>query len=189
MPHKEYRGRGGTNIIERDQRLRPASIVIADGVEYAMSPQGGQQLLNEERQQRGTDGGKKQVVDHKEARKLQRFLVAHELSSAQDDDIVRNYQTGRFPKGGERRLARNEAKVFRRMADDGGVELVEKGPEMHSKRPVKSGQRGGREFGEISSSGHYDGISRGPAASFSGETSIQRGAGRGKGRPSNEFLK
>lgn len=43
-----FETKGKTNIIKRDQWLRPPSIMVADGEEYAIPPYSRQQLLNKQ---------------------------------------------------------------------------------------------------------------------------------------------
>lgn len=93
-----------------------------------MSPDGRQQLLNEESQQSGADDGEIKIVDHKQAVQLIRRSIPHELPSTEYDDIVRDQRPRRRLERRHRRDSLLESEVLWRIAPNGGVHLVEDRP-------------------------------------------------------------
>lgn len=77
-----------TYIVENDQGLSPTTVVVTDGEENAMVPDGGDQLLDEQSQKRCADGGQVEVVDHEQQVQLEGLAVLHERATTEDDDIV-----------------------------------------------------------------------------------------------------
>lgn len=78
----------GTHIVEDNERLGPAAIDVADGVEDALANESREELLNEQRQEDTTDGGEVEVVDEEERLELEGLAVAHQLPAAKDDGVV-----------------------------------------------------------------------------------------------------
>lgn len=93
-----------------------------------MSPDGRQQLLNEESQQSGADDGEIKIVDHEQAVQLIRRSIPHELPSTEDDDIVRDQRPRRRRKRRHWRDSSLESKILWRIAPNGGERLVEDRP-------------------------------------------------------------
>lgn len=129
-----------TYIVERNKRLGPAALVVADGVEDAVTDQSGQQLLNEESQEHTTDRGQVEVVDHEQEVELERRAIAHDFPAAKDDDVVGDEHRGGGLEGGHGRDALLELEFFRGIAHDGLVAGVEDGPEVDAERTVERGR-------------------------------------------------
>ena len=136
-------------IVQSDQRLRPAAFMIADGEEQSFPGHGGQQLLDEERQQNGTDHGEIQVVNHEEPGELHGFSVSHELPSPEGDGIVGDDAGHRRRQGRKGRLALGEAEVLRMMAYHGPVGFVENGPQMDPERSIEGGRGESEQVGPV----------------------------------------
>lgn len=102
--------------------------MVTDRKEDASPPKRRRQLLDEESQESSAYNGEIQVVYHEQGIQLERWPVPHELSSTQHSDIVR-YKHSRSRR--ERRhgcLPGHKPEVLRRVAFDGGEELVENWP-------------------------------------------------------------
>ena len=102
--------------------------MVADGEEDSLADNCREQLLNEESQQKGADGGQVQVVDEEERLELEGLAVAHQLSTAEDDEVVDDDEDGRRLERGHGRLEGHELEVIGRVANDGRPELVKDGP-------------------------------------------------------------
>lgn len=102
--------------------------MIADGEEDAMSPDGGQQLFNEENQQRAADQGEAEVVDHEQGVQLQGSALLHELPAAENDDIVGDQKDSSLLEGRQRRDPLDKLEFAGGIADDLLKGLVENGP-------------------------------------------------------------
>ena len=121
-------GNKGTNVVQNNQRLGPATFAVADGKEDTLADHGPQKLLNEESQEDAADGGEVEVVDQEERPQLEWLAVAHELATSENYGIVDNNEDAGLL---DRRHGRNtglEAKVLGRIADDGLKGLAEDGP-------------------------------------------------------------
>ena len=101
----------GTYVVDDDQGLRPASVLIADGVEDALADHRGQQLLNEEGQEDAADDGQVEVVDQEERLELEGLAVAHELAATEDDGVVDDDEDTRLLERRHGRDALVEVKV------------------------------------------------------------------------------
>jgi hypothetical protein len=117
-----------THVVENNQRLSPATIVVADGKEDTLADNSGQKLLNEESQEEAADGGQVEVVDEEERLELEGLAVAHQLSAAKDNEVVDDDEDGRRLQGGHGSLKRHELEVIGRVANDGREQLVKDGP-------------------------------------------------------------
>lgn len=117
-----------TYVVEDNQRLSPAAIVVADGKEDTLADNGRQKLLNEESQEEAADGGQVEVVDEEERLELERLAVAHQLSTAKDDEVIDDDEDGRRLQSGHGSLERHELEVIGRVANNGREELVKDGP-------------------------------------------------------------
>ena len=81
-------------IVQNDKVLSPASIVVADGIEDAVTDNGWEQLLDEQSQQDGADSGEDEVVDEEQCLQLEGRAVAHHLAAAKDDAVVDDNEDG-----------------------------------------------------------------------------------------------
>lgn len=117
-----------TYIVEDNEGLRPTAIMIADGIEDALAHNGRQDLLNEESQEDGGDGGQDKVVNEEQRFKLEPVLLAHPLATTKDDNVVANDEDARLFEGRHWRNASLELEVASRVANDGLPGLVENGP-------------------------------------------------------------
>ena len=75
-------------IVQNDQFVSPASIIMADGMEDAASSKSGKELLNEESEKATGDDGEVEIVNHEGTIKDKWFPVLHEVSSTEDNDVV-----------------------------------------------------------------------------------------------------
>lgn len=130
-----------THVVQDNQRLGPAALGVADGMEDAVAGNGGNQLLNEESQQDGAHGGEEEVVDEEERLELESRAVDHQLATAKDDGVVDDDEDGSRLESRHGRLEGHEAEVIGRVAQEGGPCLVEDGPEVNAKGAVDRWQR------------------------------------------------
>lgn len=119
---------GGTYIVECDQRGCPASSVVTDGVEDAVAPDCGDQLLDEQCQEYSTDEGQGQVVYHEQSVELERLSVLHEFSPRENRHVVCYQHSRCCLQCGERCRPWYEDELVGREAHDLGVGRVEEGP-------------------------------------------------------------
>lgn len=147
-----------THVVQHNQGLGPTAIVVADRVEDAMANDGGQELLNEESQEDAADGGEVEVVDEEQRLELEGLAVAHQLATAEDDDVVDDDEDGARLEGRQGRLKRHKLELIGRVAEDGGPCLVEDGPQVDAEGAVErrqrqllvKGSRSGRHGGRLS---------------------------------------
>lgn len=102
--------------------------MVADGKEDTLADNSGQKLLNEESQEEAADGGQVEVVDEEERLELKGLAVAHQLSAAEDDEVVNDDEDGRRLQRGHGSLKGHKLEVIGRVANDGREELVKDGP-------------------------------------------------------------
>lgn len=121
-------GTGTTHIVQDNQRLGPATIDVADGMEDTAANNRGNQLLNEESQKYAADGGEVEVVDEEERLELEWLAVAHGLATTKDDGVVDDDEDGRRLERRHGRLEGHKLEVIGRVADDGLEGLAEDGP-------------------------------------------------------------
>lgn len=115
-------------IVNDNEGLSPSTIVVTNSVEDTVSPDRGQQLFNEQRQQSSADQGQVEVVDHEQCVELERRTALHDFATSEDNDIVGNeHDTGRLD-GREGGLAADELELARGIAHDILERLVEDGP-------------------------------------------------------------
>jgi len=115
-------------VVEDNKRLRPAAILVADGVENTLPHDRWQKLLNKESQEDPADRGQIKVVDQEERLQLERLPVAHQLPAPENEDIVAYDENARLFQGWHRSLASLESKVVGRIAHNSLEGLVEVGP-------------------------------------------------------------
>lgn len=117
-----------TYVVENDHGLSPATVVVADGEEDTLADNSGQDLLNEESQETGADGGQVEVVDEEESLELEGLAVAHQLSTAKDDEVVDDNEDGSRLERRHGSLERHKLEVIGREASDGREELIKERP-------------------------------------------------------------
>lgn len=118
----------GTYVVEDNERLGPAAVGMADGVEDALANNSGQELLNVESEETGADEGEDQVVGEEKTLELVRLAVAHPLASSKDDGVVDDDEDAGRLDGRHGRDARLESELAHGVAHDGSPDLVEKRP-------------------------------------------------------------
>lgn len=124
-----WRIRGSsTYVVENNERLGPAAIVLANGVEDATTNNGRDELLEEEQQKRQADGGEVEVVNQEQRLELEGLTVAHKLPTAKDDGVVDGDEDGGRLERRHGSLERHELEVGDRVAHDGRPGLVEDRP-------------------------------------------------------------
>lgn len=114
--------------------------MVTDGEEDAVSPDGGQQLLNEEDQQDGADGGQEEVVEHERGVELEWRILLHDLAATEDDNIVGDEHDHSGLEGGKRSLPFHELELAGGIAEDGLEGLVEDGPQVNAEGAIQSWQ-------------------------------------------------
>lgn len=80
--------RFATYVVQNDERASPTTLLITDSVEDSVSPESGEQLLNEQDQQDTADGGQKEVVNHEQGVKLECRQLLHNLTATEDEKVV-----------------------------------------------------------------------------------------------------
>lgn len=106
-----------------------------------MSPEGGDQLLNEQDQQDSAHGGQKEVVNHKQGVKLERRQLLHDLATAEDDNVVGDKHNCSLLQGGQRGDTLGEAELAGGIPHDLLVGLFEEGPQVHTEGSIDGGDR------------------------------------------------
>lgn len=117
-----------THVVEDNKGLRPATIVVANGVKDTTASEGRDELLNEQDQENARDSRQIKVVDQEERLELERFAVTHDLAATKDDGIVDDNEDGSRLEGRHRRLERHELELLSRVSDDGLPGLAEYRP-------------------------------------------------------------
>jgi hypothetical protein len=116
-------------------------------VEDAVSDNLGQELLDEQNQEKTADQGQVEVVDLEEEAELEGLATTHELSATKDDDVVADEHGGRLLEGSHGGLSRDEAEVLGLVALDRGEGLFEDGPQLETEGTIKSGRAVADPFG------------------------------------------
>lgn len=117
-----------THVVEDNERLRPAAIVVADGMEDTLTVDGRNKLLNEENEKNTADGREVEVVDQEQRLELEGLAVAHHLAPTEDDGIVDDDEDGSRLESRHGSLEGDELELAGGIADNGGPGLVEDGP-------------------------------------------------------------
>lgn len=136
-----------TYVVKNNELVGPATIVGADSVEDAISDNLGQELLDEQDEEKTADQGEVKVVNLEEEAELERLATTHKLSTTEDDDVVANEHGGRLLEGSHGGLARDKAEVLRLVALDRGKGLFEDGPQLETEGTVKGGHAVADPFG------------------------------------------
>ncbi|GMF73830.1 unnamed protein product [Aspergillus oryzae] len=118
------------------QGLSPSTLVVANGEEDSISPDGGQKLLDEKGQQSRADRGQVEVVDHEQGVELEGREILHDHTTSKDYDVVGDKHRGGFPESGHGGLSLNKLELAGRIAHDLLESLVEDGPEVDAKGPI-----------------------------------------------------
>jgi len=129
-----------TYVVEDDKGLGPSTAMIADGVENAVTNDGGQELLDKQGQQDGADGGQDKVVDHKQGIQLEGGQLLHDLTTTKDDNVVSDQHSRGLLEGGHGCHALDELELASGVTHDLFIGLVEQGPQVDAKRPVQGGE-------------------------------------------------
>lgn len=117
-----------TYVVEHNERLSPATAVVANGVEDTATNNGGHELLNEENQEDERDGREVEVVDQEESLKLEGLTVAHELAATENDGVVDDNEDGCRLEGGHGCLERDKLELLSGIANNHLPALAEDGP-------------------------------------------------------------
>lgn len=125
-----------TYVVQNNQLVRPATVVVADGVEKTVTGDGGDELLSEERQEYAADGSKVKVVDLEQEVELEGLTPAHQLATAKDDNVVCDEEGRAALEGRERSLALHEAEILGLVASDGLECLLEDRPQLDAEGAV-----------------------------------------------------
>lgn len=128
-----------THIVQGDQRLSPAAIIVADGEEETVADQRRDELLEVEGEQATADDGQVEVVDFEQPVELQRRALFHNLPTTEDDDVVRGQGHGRLEHRRHGRAARDEAELLGLVSHDLFKGMGEDGPQLDTERPVEGG--------------------------------------------------
>lgn len=102
--------------------------MVADSEEEALTRDRGDQLLRKQRKQYAANGREVKVVHLEEKVELEGRTLAHELSTAEDYNVVCDNRDGARLEGRERRLSLHEAEILRLDARNGLKDLLEDGP-------------------------------------------------------------
>ena len=77
-----------TYVVKSNELRSPATIICANCMEKATSRQGGDQLLEKQKQEYTANCSQVEVVNLENAIELERLSVPHQLPPAKDDDVV-----------------------------------------------------------------------------------------------------
>lgn len=117
-----------TYIVQNNQGLSPATIVVADSIKDTMVVEGRNKLFKEENKQNSTHGCKDEVMDHEKSVEFESRKVLHYFPTTKDNSIVCDQGNGSFFESGHGRLSIHEAEIICRISDDGVESLVEVRP-------------------------------------------------------------
>ena len=117
-----------TYIVQNDQWLSPATIVVTDSIKDTMVIQGRNKLFKEENKQNSTHSCEYEIVDHEKSVEFESWELLHDLPTTKDDSVVCDHGNGGFFKCGHRRLSVHEAEIVCGISDDGVEGLVEEWP-------------------------------------------------------------
>lgn len=119
---------GSTHVVKNDQRLGPSTAVVTDGIEDAVAPDSGEQLLDEQHQENGADDGQEQVVDHEQGVELERGEVLHDLTATENNDVVGHEKGRGLLEGGQRGYTLHEVELACGVSHDLLISLIKDGP-------------------------------------------------------------
>lgn len=142
--------RSPTHVVKHHQLRCPSSIVITNRIERSPPHQRRDELLQEQGQQSSADHCQVKVVNLEQAIQLQWLPLSHNLTSAEDDDVVKHQRRRGLGDGGHGRAAGHEAELLWLVASDFGEGLAEDGPEFDAEWAVQ----GGRAHFEPGRGGH-----------------------------------
>ena len=117
-----------TYVVEDNQLVRPAALVVADGKEKTLPDNRGDDLLGEKKQQCTANGGEVKVVQLEEKAELEGLAIAHKLPAAKNYNVVYKERDNTSLEGRERCDALLEAEVLGLVARNGLKDLFENGP-------------------------------------------------------------
>lgn len=117
-----------TYVVEDNQLVRPAALMVADGEEKALPDNRGDDLLGEKQQQCAANGGEVKVVHLEKKAELEGLAIAHKLPAAENYNVVHKKRDNTRLQGRERCDALLEAEVLGLVARNGLKDLFENGP-------------------------------------------------------------
>lgn len=124
----QNRGQRCTYVVENDKLVGPTALVVANREEDTVPYNGGNQLLQEQRQERTTNNGQVKVVDFEKTIERKGRTVAHQLTTAEDDDIVCHQHRRGLLECRHWGAARGESEGLGRVWLDEYEEPLEDGP-------------------------------------------------------------
>lgn len=124
-------------IVQNDKLIRPSAIVVANSKEKSLPRNDGNQLLGKKRKQYPTNSREVEVVDLEEKVELEGLAVAHQLSAAEDNNVVCDERDCACLEGRKRCLALYESEILGFVASDGLEDSLKDGPELKAKRAVE----------------------------------------------------
>ena len=111
--------------------------MVADGVEETVTGDRGDQLLSEEREKYAADGGKVEVVNLEQEVELEGLTSAHQLATAENDDVVCDEEGRAALECRERSLALHEAEILGLVSRDRLESLLEDRPQLDTEGAVQ----------------------------------------------------
>jgi hypothetical protein len=115
-------------IVQDNEGLGPTTIGVADGMEDTAANDSRKKLLNVESQKSTANNGQVEVVDEEKALELEGLAVAHELTTAEDYEVVDDDKDGCGLEGRHGRLEGDELELGNGISYDGRPCLVEDWP-------------------------------------------------------------
>jgi hypothetical protein len=115
-------------VVEDNQLVGPATLVVANGEEKALPGNYRNQLFREQGEEGAADGGEVKVVHLEQKVELERLPIAHKLAPAKDCNVVYDERSDADFEGGERRLSLDEAEVLGLVACNGLEALLKDRP-------------------------------------------------------------
>jgi hypothetical protein len=126
-------------VVEDNQLIGPATLVVADGEEKALPRYNGDELLRKQRKQHAANRREVKVVHLEQKVQLEGLAVAHELPSTEDYYVVCEKCDGACLERRQRRLAGDEAEVLRLVASNWLEGCFEDGPQLEAEWAVERG--------------------------------------------------
>ena len=81
-----------TYIVQDNEGLRPATVMVADGIKNVFSNYSREELLDKKREQDCADYCEQEVVYQKQRLQLEGLSVSHQFSATENDCIVNGHK-------------------------------------------------------------------------------------------------
>lgn len=124
-------------VVENNQLVSPATLVVANSEEKALPRDRGNELLRKQSKQYAANRREVKVVHLEQEVQLEGLAVAHKLPSTEDYNVVCEKCDGARLERRQGRLAGDEAEVLGFVADDWLEGCFEDGPQLEAEWAVE----------------------------------------------------